>query len=258
MVGEEEAPAPSAKEPRQVRIQDRDEAILREHVGCFRLTTYVALQRIFWPNDTLDAAKSWVRRMREAGLLASAPLYGRTRYFHVTPLATQLVNLDPRAAAPRKAAYVATTFGHLAFCCLGAETRRKLSIEEFKQQFAPLVLPRDANDGYYLDQTLHTTMPVPEKKRLGLIFVDDARSLKRLPLVLSRLISRRLRIPAWKNDLIRSQRFVMAVVTTSVGKADAIRQVLRGLHPDVFFRVECCPELRNLIQERSPRHAAER
>ena len=237
---------------------DRDEAILRDHVGCYRLTTYVALHRLFWPKDTLSAAKSWVRRMREARLLASAPLYGRTRYFHLTPQAAQLVNLDPRVAAPRKAAYIATTFGHLAFCCLGTETRRKLSVDEFKRQFAPLVLPRDANDGYYLDQTLHTMMTVPERKRLGLIFVDDARSLKRIPLVLNRLISQRLRIPAWKNDLIRQHRFVVAVVTTSAGKAAAICQALHGLHPDVLFRVECCPELRNVIYERSSRDAAER
>lgn len=258
MVAEPEQPVPSQAEPRRIRLQDRDETILRDHVACFRLTTYLALHRLYWSQDTLNAAKSWVRRMREAGLLASAPLYGRTHYFHITAHAAQLINLDPRAAAPRKAAYIATTFGHLAFCCLGSEQRRKLSVDEFKRQFPPLVLPRDANDGYYLDQTLHTTLAVPEKKRLGFIFVDDARSLKRLPVVLNRLISQRLRVPAWKNDLIRNQRFVIAVATTSAGKVDAIREALGGLHPDVPVRVECCPELRNVIHERSPRYAADR
>ena len=258
MVTESEQPSRPSDEWRRVRIVERDEAILRDHVGCYRLTTYAALHRLFWPKDTLSAAKSWVRRMRESGLLASAPLYGRTRYFHATPRAAQLVNLDPRVAAPRKAAYIATTFGHLAFCCLGDETRRKLSVDEFKREFSPLVLARDANDGYYLDQTLHLVMPVPEQKRLGLIFVDDARSLKRIPLVLNRLISQRLRIPSWKNDLMRQHRFVIAVVTTSTGKAAAIQQTLRGLHPDVVFRVEPCPVLRNVIYERSPHHAAER
>ncbi len=243
---------------RRVRLQPRDEQILREHVACFRLTTYGALHALFWPDDTLNAAKSWVRRMREGGLLASVPLYGRTRYFHVTAKAARLLHLDSRAPKPQKAAYLATTFGRLAFCCLGQTHHRKLSVVDFKTKFPELVLPRDANDGYYIDRTLHQTTSAPERTRLGFIFVDDARSLRRIPVVLNRLISRRLRIPAWKSDVIRKQSFVITVVTTTDGKRNAIEQAIVGLHPEMLFSVECCPDLRNVIHERSPRYAAKR
>jgi len=241
---------------RRIRLQDRDEAILRDHVARFRMTTYAVLHRMYWPNDTLNAVKSWVRRMSAGNLLTSAPLHGRTLYFHATPHAAKLLSLDPRVAEPRKAAYLATTFGHLAFCCLGKSTRRKLSVDDFKTKFPELVLPRDANDGYYIDRTIHRELPVPERQRLGFIFVDDARSLRRIPVVLTRLISRRLRIPSWKSDLIGNGSFVIAIVTATDGKRNAIQQALGGLHPDVLFQVTSCPDLRNVVHERRSRFAA--
>jgi hypothetical protein len=249
MVNEQRPAAPR----RRVRVQERDEEILRKHVARFRLTTYAVLHRLYWPNDTLNAVKSWVRRMREGGLLADAPLQGRTSYYHLTAHGAETLALDSRIAQPQKAGNLLRVFGHFAFCCMGDGVHRKLSVEDFKRDFSELVFDRLPNDEYYVDDTMHEQANVPARSRLGYILVDEARSVRRIRDVINREISRRLAVPAWKNDLIQKRSFVIAIATTSEGKGRVILEAVRPLHRDMLFRVTLLPQLRDVIHERKQR-----
>lgn len=237
---------------RQIRLTDRDRDIFRGHLAVFRMTTFEALRSAYWSDDSLHAAKSWVRRMRAAGLLADAPLYGpKAKYFHATPLAGREFGLPAGTCAPRRPSELANAFAALAFCCLGGVIRRKVTAEEFAERFPDLVLGPHDQDHYYLDAH-------EGRNRIGYLFVDARRPLRRIQARLVALAARRVQHPAWKHGVLRKRRFLITVITTREEKWRQIERLVRRFHEDVPIEHFVFPELGYVVPTRRPGDATER
>lgn len=237
---------------KQVRLTERDAAIFRGHIAIFRMTTFEALRRSYWAEETLHAPKSWVRRMRAAGLLEAAPLYGpKAKYFHATPLAAPEFGLPAGVCAPRRPSELAPAFGTLAFCCLLDKVRRKYTAIEFAELFPELVLGPHDQDNYYLDQEGDT-------KRIGYLFIDARRPVRRIQARLLALAARRVDHEHWKYGVLRKRRFVISVLTTREEKRRQIERALTRFHEDVPLRYFVFPELGHVVPTRRPRRAPER
>lgn len=234
----------AAEPSKTIRITDRDVRILGDHVACFRMTTYEALQRIYWPDGEINAAKSWVRRMKEAGYLSGAPLYGAHRYFYPTAQAVNEFQLEHATVGFRKAVQLAEAYGILDFCCLGHRPLRKLSPLAFRENFPELVLGRQVPSEYYLDDE-------GGRRRLGYIFVDTRRQLNKIRARIRTLISERLGSEAWKLSIIQKRRFVIAILTIRPQRQKQIAQYVEDLHPEIEFRFACIPALGDLLPGKS-------
>ncbi|MBX3394331.1 MAG: hypothetical protein KF841_03085 [Phycisphaerae bacterium] len=226
--------------PSGVRINAHDARILGDHVGVFRMTTYEALRRVYWPDGEIDAAKSWVRRMKSAGYLRGAPLYGNVRYFYPSHQAVTEFRLEPGAQGFQRPTRLAEVYGRLAFCCLGERPYRLLSPSVFCQEFPELVIGKKIPEGYYLDDSA-------SRRRLGYIFVDTRREPRAIRARLKDLISERIGNEAWKHNLIRPRLFLFAIVTIRERAAKQIARYLDGLHPEIEFRFAHFPELGELL-----------
>lgn len=258
MVGEQK--------PRNVRLTPRDTAILRDHVSCFRMTTTRAVHRLHFEPEDLEvaAAKSWLRRMREGGYLATADLYGesstKVKYFYLTEHgAKQVVYGETRVPSGHVAAgRLPEAFGVLSFCCLGPRVYRKLTPQELEQRLTTLFdgnnLPREP---YYLDDHPADDVDAPEYK-LGYIYVDKGGSTPYWRVVerYHRIIAQRREFRPWR-DYFDKGRFIVTIVTATAGKKKQIENALEERPNPVPFRVDVRPEL---IHLRPPhkRHAAQR
>lgn len=224
----------------RVRVNEHDARILADHLGSFRMTTYEALRRVYWPDGGIDAAKSWVRRMKTAGYLADAPLYAKVRYFYPSQQAVTEFHLETGAQGFQRPTRLAEVYGRMAFCCLGDRPYRLLSPAVFRKEFPELIIGKKVPEGYYLDDS-------NTRRRLGYIFVDTRREPRIIRARLKDLISERLANQAWKHNLIRPRLFLFAIVTIRERAAKQIARYLDGLHPEIDFRYAHFPELGELL-----------
>lgn len=236
-----------ATKTRKVRLTDRDAEILRDHVGCFRMTTYEAVRRVYWPGETIHAAKSWVRRMREAGYLGDAPLYGGLNYYYPTHAAATEFQLESGSEGFRSPVRLAQVYGMLAFCCLGEQIHMKLSPSQFREKFPELVIGKQIPEEYYLDKE-------GERGRLGYLLIDTRRPLRRIRDRVRTLISERLQRESWKHSIIRKGRFVITIVTIREARIKQIARYVEDLHKEIQFRYAFVPEIGELLPA-EPRHA---
>lgn len=228
---------------RAITLTDRDRAIL-EHVARYRITTSEAVQRLFFPEQQPDAVKSTLRRLREGGYLASAPLYQRSVYYHLTPKAAHTIGQPEHAAAPLGVQSRAAAFGVLSFCCLGPARRTLIPLDEFRRQYPQLIEPGLPSTQYYVDQD------VGGKNRLGLIQVDYGADHRRIVRKCRRLVQRRLSLPAFRT-LIRDDGFLIAIVTADPRQAAALEKAIAADRPLIKFRIEVFPEMEPVIQRRA-------
>lgn len=235
--------------PDNVLLTKQDIDILVGHIPTFGMTTNAVLAQHFLGKTA--AAKKWAYRMHTGGHVESAHLGLRTKYHRLTAEAVRLFRIPngdrltrPLGPGARRALY-----GVLAFCHLGQKVYRKLTYPEFVDRFPALDL-NGPIDCYYRDTDGPTTSP----KRIGYILVDCGRDVRRVTQRLHELITQRLNHDAWR-PIVDSQRFVLAVVTTTEAKRrqleDAIRerQDDRHLHRNVPIRVDVRDTLCELISD---------
>jgi hypothetical protein len=239
---------------RQIRLSERDLTILREHLPRFRITTYEALYRLFFEpkGKKMNAVKSLIRRLREGGYLDSCELPGETRklaYFLTEHAVSQLKITPLSLSKPPPAGQLPTLFGGLAFACLGESQLRKIAATEFEQQFPELAANDLPTDIYYLDRD-YEDEKYPAQKRLGIICIDTNNSLRRLLQVVHERIKMRIKIDAWKKDVIRKDRLLITVLTMDEDKAKQIREALKKeASHDVPVRVVVRKQLRDVLPQ---------
>jgi len=224
-------------------------AVLK-HIRRFRLTTTEATHRLVYPDKTLDAAASAIKRLMQAGFIASATLYARNRgkkkpYYYLLPARAEAVFGDaPKTAGPLGVAALVERYGVLTFC-LRDPNRIKLSPAFFARRYPQLVAKTIPIRNYFGDTDDHGV------NRIGYIHVNRAASVERTLNAFNRtVIGKRRDHPVWRAEVFARNLFVLGIVTGTEEKAKAFREALTESWPNIPLRIEVVPEIFRMINRR--------
>lgn len=201
-------------------LSETNRAIL--HQGWTDIITPLIVQRRYYPNGTLDSARSALRRLSGdppgSLFIRPEPLDTHRIYFPLTRLGTRLLGVSPRYSESLKRTGKIKRYA-LAWYLHADQPgkRQRIRPRDFANQFGigHDSLPRHP---YFLDMTT-------ERPRLGMVMVDHNAHPRRVvqktikPLI--RFIHR-----GWFDDLIRQQCFVMALLTFASDRQKAFQQKL--------------------------------
>lgn len=227
-------------------LSEKQKQIL-EHIRVFRMTTPDIVKKLFYPDETDNAVKSHLRRLRESGHIQSAPLFHKQVYYHLNPgAARKIFDDDPRTVGPHSPMALAETYGMLRFCCDGPTRFHKFTRKEFVEEFPELLIQNIPEFNYYMDAA-------PEGKRLGHIYVDRGAKTERVVQRIQSIVGKRLRHPIWHREVLSNQncRFAMGVVTFSDEKANVIQKRLSEDIPNIRIRMKVVKELFFLLNKKS-------
>lgn len=227
-------------------LTEQQQEIL-DHVRRFRITTNKAVEQLL--DQTPDGARSVIRRLREAGYLDEARLFGRRSYFHLTKLAARRFYSEPALAGPLGPLALARQFGILAFCYQADTPRQKISKVEFAEEFPDLATRGLQHDYYFVHKTDSET-------RLGYIHVDTGADYQRIERkIRMSVIGKRRDVPAWRTGVIGSSndptsgKFTIAIVTIVPEKAHKLRSLLEPHYPYIPILTLAVPDLANILIE---------
>lgn len=236
-----------------VRLTERDEQIFREHFARFRITTVEALQRVYWSDHTVDAAKKWAQRMRLGRYLLTGVLGDGRRFLYPTSTMVAQAELPRRIARPPKGYDLARLYGVLSFCCLGETRHEKISSVEFHRRFEHLCAKSLDQSLYYVD-TDFADGRLSANKRIGYLLIDAGARVSQIVSRFRHVVSHRLNVPLW-HQWIERGRFIVTVVTADPDKQRQLREALTAIRQPVPFRVEIRRDLRDAVPLRVP-HAS--
>lgn len=228
-----------------IQLTERDEQILRDHLGRFRITTNEALRQIYWSDRTPDAVKKWGQRMRAGQYLRTGNLGNGRQFFFPTHKTVLLAGLPRSYAKPPKGYDLARFYGVLSFCCLGPTKYQKIASTEFHQRFGQLCSPSLVQALYYADTDFQDERH-PQHNRIGYLLVDAGGRLRQILKSFHDVISKRLRVPLW-HQWIERDRFIITVVTADPDKARRLRDALAAIRQPVLYRVEIRLDIRDVI-----------
>jgi hypothetical protein len=221
---------------------DRRMAILLEHIGRYRLTTFAALRR--W--ESLDTRRPReIRRLLQAcqaqALIDSAWLHQGMRYWHLATAGAARLGLPASAAGPLSEPAKVRAYALLRFCCLSAQMRLRLTTGELAAPFPDLDrwgLPQ----GYYFNPA--------GAGRLGFARIDVGQPGRwdRIVETVRQDISAHLLQSGFRR-LIHAGRFEISVLTVLPQKA---RRLCAALHQQrdaqrIPVQIVALPDLLPLI-----------
>ncbi len=238
-----------------MRLTERDEQILRQHFGRFRITTIEALQQVYWSDCTTDAVKKWSQRMRAGQYLHDGDLGNGRQVFYPTHKTVTLSGLPRRIARPPKGYDLARLYGVLSFCCLGPVKHEKIASTEFEQRFK-ILCEKSLDQSLYYADTDFQDAHFPPQKRIGYLLVDAGARVRQVLARFGHVISLRLQNSLW-HQWIERGRFIVTVVTADPDKQRRLREALAAVHQPVPFRVEVRLDLRDVVPLRIA-HAPQR
>lgn len=224
-------------------------AVLK-HIRRFRLTTTEATHRFVYPDKSLDAAASAIKRLMQAGFIESATLYPRNRgkkkpYYFMLPSRAETVFGDsPKTAGPLGVAALVERYGVLMFC-YRQPSRVKLSPSFFARRYPQLVAKNLPVGNYYGDTDEQGV------NRIGFIHVNRAASVERTLHAFNRnVIGKRREHAAWRTEIFARNLFALGIVTGTEEKAKAFREALAESWPNILVRIEVVPEIFRMINRR--------
>lgn len=226
---------------KRVELTSEDEKVL-EHIHRFRITTPQVLAKLFYPAEAIEDVRYHYRELRRAGCVGVGQLYGHQPYYYLTHHAA-LDYFNERDAGPLDEQRLIDAYAVVAFCCLGATLRQRLTLREFTHDFPDLLKPFPPSHGYYVDID-------DAKTRLGLVKVDRAFNYQRSGLHLDRIVKERIKHPAWKR-VIEHDDFVVTFVTAWPDKAKRIAEVFASHPQPTPCRIHVVEELRHMVSRRA-------
>lgn len=113
----------------------RDRRIL-EHVARHRITTHQVLQRVFFPNKSVNATVKVTQRLCRAHLLERVPVLHRRCYFALTPDGAKEMGVSPKRTGPLGVQALPIEFAALHFSCLTDPHRRRLTTAELQSEYS--------------------------------------------------------------------------------------------------------------------------
>lgn len=227
------------------------------HLGRYRMTTTAVLDALYFPEaKSAEARKSVVKELTRRGYLDRATLFaeGREVYYHLTPAGAVHLGFEESFGGPVRD--LLRHYARLLFCCT-RRPRPKFTAAEFERAFPGLLaegtqLSRDfPTQAYYLDEDERGV------RRLGRILDVPGRADVRV--CREALERAKVSLP----ELVADNRFALALVTATEGKAKELRALLSAapLLGELHLRVvvEVYPDLLRLVElDAERRHAAGR
>lgn len=130
-------------------------------------------------------------------------------------------------------------YATLAYCCLAAQQRTRLTVSEIRQKSPDLLQEGLDSSHYYLDND-------GETKRLAFLRVDFGGTPENIVRKCKDDLEVRYPYSAFK-DLIDNDRFLIAIATGREEKSAAIHECLKRHSWPVKFRIEVVSDLVQLI-----------
>lgn len=223
-------------------MSKREQAML-DLTWRYRLAVPTAYHRRLFPGLTAKAVEREITRLLHDEMLQSFPLFGRSRYYTLTPKAARALGVSEKwLERPMGSQALVQNFSILAACVLGDPPRERMTEAEFAERFPKLVVRGLGSSRYFLDRDASTG-----NVRLGLFLPDFQSDRRRLVRKVRREFDRRMRHREW-NRLISGNLFMVSLLTAFPSKAAALAEALaRESWP---HRVEVVPSLaRLLVQE---------
>lgn len=221
----------TTKTLRRRRMSNRDRQIL-DHVRRFRLTTNEVVQKLFLPNQQLNAVTKVTARLASSGLLRSFPLYHPRTYFTLGDEGAAYLGMPENRALPLGPQSLPTEFAVLSYATLGRGYRERLTREELSERYS-------ISDRGLIEQPYTDTDGVLELIRVDLGGAPDhiARKCKRD--VELRVDSNEFR------PVLEAGHFRLVVVTCTQEKSAAISSALNHhLWPDgLMIHLAIVPDL---------------
>ena len=106
-----------------------------QHVFRNQLTTREVLQRLFFPELSLNAVTRKTSALVERGYLSRHWLLGKRVYFRAGRRSTRRFRLSRNANRPLPKQRLPVELASLAYCCSGPVVRKRLTIDEIKREF---------------------------------------------------------------------------------------------------------------------------
>jgi hypothetical protein len=221
-------PQPSS----HLSLSDRDRLILLQ--GQTDMIVVEVVQRRFFPDGSIEAARSAIRRLcgtdSENSLLHPEPLDSRRVYYRLTPLATTLLGnakyVKPLKSLGRVRRYAVSWFIHAEH----PQQRILFNLAECADHFG-IRDHRFPRHPFFLDTTTG-------QEKLGMILVDHNAQIRQTVHKTIRPLARFLR-HGWFNEYIMAGSFLVAILTFSSSRQRAIRlQVEQAIEKRLSYSLE--------------------
>ena len=228
---------------RSLRLGDRDYDIFA-HIMKYRMTTREVLHRLFFADSDLNAVTKVTSRLVTHKYLNRHSLYEPRTYFTLGPEAASLFALSGRKTVALGSQSLPRELGMLNFCCLSDTPRERLRVAEVREQYPTIVAKKVDSSSYYLDHD-------GKKTRLAYMRVDHGGPTSHV-LRKCRSDVRVRQNHAPLQELIETDRFLIAVITAHEEKKQMIEHALRQQSWRVQFRIEVVSDLAHLLTRKKP------
>ena len=223
------------------KVTQRDYEIF-QHVLRYRITTRKAIYKTLFPTSSMNAVTKVTTRLVSVGWLNRHPLATPSCYFTLSSRAALLLGApDAAVTKPLDDSALRREYAVLAYCCLSEAPRTRLTLEEVQDEHPCLFFPEQDSSGYFTDAGHRPPL-------LGLALADDGGSPQQVVAGCRRDLAARCKRTGFRK-LVGEGRFRLAVLTTTPGRASAIRAGLKSeAWPDgLKTAVAVAPGLLNLV-----------
>jgi hypothetical protein len=228
-----------------IRLQPEVQKVLK-HLCRYRLTTAeilggqvlvdveVEALSVFLSRLCKDKSTKRSHRVRKA-LLQSHPLYGKKKYYQLSPHGASFLDLPDEWTKPLGVQALPRRYAIVLFCCTHADGGKLIFPDEFRKYFPELeALP---GREYVLDS----------EQRLSRIKVDHGSEAGRLVRDLVQKTQQSIKLAPALSEFIRAKKFSYTVLTTTAPKAEQIREKVNASGLSIPVNVCIIDELINLV-----------
>ena len=205
-----------------LRLTKQDREILK-HVQRHRMTTINVLHQLFFPDKSIAALKSTLRRLcgrePECRFLASAPLAGKRVYYYLTANGARFLGTSPDDSGPLGPQARYHRFAVLSFIHGAGDGKRTLFDPTRFQDVFPLRGHRLNRNDFFIDES-------GEMPKLGVLIVDHGARPRRIVAKTLQRLGRFFR-NRWFDEFIRDRNFNVTILTLSEGKKAMLLPFLR-------------------------------
>jgi hypothetical protein len=224
------------------RFSDRDSDILY-HVVRYRMTTRDVLHKLFFSDSEPNAVTKVTSRLVKNRFLNRYDLHSGKSYFSLGPNAARIYGFSQKKCKAFGPQALVENYAILQYCIQGTVTRERLLVSELQEQIGSLKGKNFQAAKFYIDEDQVV-------RKLACMRVEHggevAHTVRKCRAELEQLVLH----PAIA-QLVRHQRFLVAIITSNEAKAAAVKDCIARQTWPVSFRVESVPDLMPLIAAES-------
>lgn len=214
-------------------MNNRDQTII-ELTNRYRLGTNATYQQLAFDGQSMNAVSKVTARLCREGLLSRYPLVPPEDYFTLGPRSARQLGVSERRTEPLGPQALPIDYAVLLYATNGNRTR--LSSDDLRE-----------NASWLPSELTYLPHCKTSKGILELIRVDLGGSPQHVAKKAAADCSRRMEVPEFQ-DLVRSDRFQLVVLTTTGSKARLIRQAIASMpwDHDIRLHLAVIPRLTQL------------